>query len=199
MTLVSLACTALLAACGSGGGDGGNAEGRLQVINFSYPGGNTLLNGPTALSATASSGLPVTFRSGTPATCTVEGNQLTLVAAGECLVIASQAGGASSDGVKWAVADELSHLFNVLKHAHEPVLPMGVMRHAGTETVSLSPVTVAGVPATYTSETEAVCTVSGTTLTVKASGLCNLRVKGAETADYVAMNGLFPVVVSPVP
>ena len=75
--LTVLAACTLLAACGGGGG-GAASEGRLQVIEFKYPGGNTLLNGPTTLTATATSGMPVTFRSGTPATCTVAENQLTL-------------------------------------------------------------------------------------------------------------------------
>src|SRR6185295_12097439 len=89
LTLVAAACGLMLAACGGGGG-GGGSEGRLQVISFKYPGGNTLLNGPTILSATSTSGLPVTFESGTPATCTVSGNEATLKAAGECLIIAHQ-------------------------------------------------------------------------------------------------------------
>ena len=115
LSLMAAACGLMLAACGGGGG-GGSSEGRLQVISFSYPGGNSLLNGPTILSATATSGLPVTFESGTPATCTVSGNEATLIAAGECRIIARQGGGTGADGATWAAADEVSHLFNVLKH-----------------------------------------------------------------------------------
>ena len=46
----------------------------------------------SALSATASSGLPVTLVSSTPGTCSVTGNQLTALAVGTCTIIASQAG-----------------------------------------------------------------------------------------------------------
>lgn len=45
-----------------------------------------------ALDATASSGLPVTFASSTPAVCAVDDGDLQVLAAGDCTVTASQAG-----------------------------------------------------------------------------------------------------------
>jgi hypothetical protein len=48
-----------------------------------------------ALSATASSGLPVTFTSGTPTLCTVSGTSATFIAAGTCKINANQAGSAN--------------------------------------------------------------------------------------------------------
>jgi hypothetical protein len=131
--LTVVAACAYLAACGGGGGDGGGgSEGRFQAISFKYPGGNTLLNGPTALSATATSGLPVSFRSGTPTTCTVADKQVTLLAAGDCLVIASQPGGVGSDGTVWAAADDTSQVFVVLKHAQRPLVPVGIVLRGAT-------------------------------------------------------------------
>ena len=191
-----LACSALLAACG-GGGDSGS-EGRLQVISFNYPGGSTLQSAVT-LTATATSGLPVTFRSGTPSTCTVSGDELTLVAAGECLVVASQAGGVGTDGVKWAAADETSQLFNVLKFTQAPVLPIGVFSRASSETVTLSATTDAGLPATYTSTTQSVCTVSGNTLSVVGVGLCQLSVSAPTDPTYAELNATAFIVAAPAP
>ena len=48
--------------------------------------------GPLSLSATASSGLAVTFTSTTPSICTVSGNKVTFVTTGTCSITASQAG-----------------------------------------------------------------------------------------------------------
>lgn len=190
LTVVAAAC-AFLAACGGGGGgeSGGGAEGRFQAISFKYPGGNTLLNGPTALSATATSGLPVSFRTGTPTTCTVADKQVTLLAAGDCLVIASQPGGVGSDGTKWAAADDTSQVFVVLKHAQRPVVPVGiVVRGAAPVSITLSDKTDGGMPATYTSTTPETCTVSGTTLNVLMSpGFCALGVTAAANDSYAAM------------
>lgn len=198
--LTLLAVSAMLAACGGGGGGDGGSEGRLQVINFKYPGGNTLLNGPTVLSATATSGLEVSYRTGTPTTCTVSGNQLSLVAAGECLVIASQAGGAGADGVKWASADDVSQLFNVLKKAQTPAgMPVGAVLLAASDTVELPKVTDANQPVAYVSTSPGVCTVSGTTLTLSAVGVCNLTASAPEAAQHEAMSVSGMIAVDAVP
>jgi hypothetical protein len=180
-----VAACAFLAACGGGGG-GGAAEGRLQVIDFNYPGGNTLLNGPTTLSATASSGLPVSFRSGTPTTCTVAGdNQLTLVSAGECLVIASQPGGTGANGVKWAAADDASQLFNVLKHAQVVTFtPPDYVLSAATTSIPLSATSDVGLPITFSSDTPTVCSISGNTLKLLAKGSCAVSAKQAGNENY---------------
>lgn len=66
-----------------------------QTLSFTSPGSQTLGTTPAALSATASSGLPVAFSSTTPSVCTVSGSALTLVGVGTCTVSAEQAGNAS--------------------------------------------------------------------------------------------------------
>ncbi|WP_157275776.1 hypothetical protein [Pelomonas sp. Root1444] len=188
--LTVIAACAFLAACGGGGGgDGGGSTGRFQVINFKYPGGNTLFNGPTALSAAATSGLPVSFRSGTPATCTVADKEVTLVAAGECQVIASQPGGTGPDGTVWAAADDSSQLFVVLKAPQRPMTPLSIVLRAATASFTLPDKTSAGIPATYVSSTPEVCTVSGTTLTaLKSVGLCQLGVTAPANDSYAALD-----------
>jgi hypothetical protein len=55
----------------------------------------TLGVAPFALSATASSGLMVTFASATPSVCTVSGNIVTIIAVGTCSITATQAGNAT--------------------------------------------------------------------------------------------------------
>lgn len=198
LTLMAATCSVLLSACGGGGGDSGS-EGRLQVVNFDYPGGENVLGGPVTLRAAATSGLPVTFRSGTPSTCTVSGDQLTLVAAGECLVIASQSGGTTADGVQWAAAEETSQLFNVLKAEQTPLVPIGVVMRAGSGTVALSTTTDVGLPAAYASATPAVCTVSGTSLSVLGQGLCQLTVTAPADATYGELEATAFVVIADVP
>ena len=53
--------------------------------------------------ASASSGLPVTYTSSTPGVCTVSGSTVTMVAAGTCTLVASQAGNAN-----WLPAPQVS-------------------------------------------------------------------------------------------
>ncbi|MFZ1640401.1 MAG: IPTL-CTERM sorting domain-containing protein [Candidatus Contendobacter sp.] len=68
-----------------------------QTITFgANPGPVTYAPGGTfTVSATASSGLPVTFTSTTPGVCTVVGNTVTVVAVGNCIIAANQAGNAN--------------------------------------------------------------------------------------------------------
>jgi hypothetical protein len=63
-----------------------------QTISFAALGAKTLADGPFTVGATASSGLPVSFASATPAVCTVDGSSVTITGAGDCTVTASQAG-----------------------------------------------------------------------------------------------------------
>ena len=60
------------------------------------------------VSATASSGLPVSFSSTTPSVCTVSGTTVTLHAVGLCTIAADQAGNAS-----YAAAPEVTRSFRV--------------------------------------------------------------------------------------
>ncbi|HTV72556.1 MAG TPA: fibronectin type III domain-containing protein [Candidatus Acidoferrales bacterium] len=66
-----------------------------QTITFNNPGTKNFGTSPT-LTATATSGLTVTFSSATPAVCTItSGGTLTTVAAGTCTIDANQAGNAA--------------------------------------------------------------------------------------------------------
>lgn len=62
-----------------------------QTITFASPGPQTV-GATISLTASASSGLPVVLASTTPSVCTVTGNVLTSLAAGNCIVTANQSG-----------------------------------------------------------------------------------------------------------
>lgn len=66
-----------------------------QTITFAAFGSHAHTDAPFALTATASSGLAVTYVSGTPSVSTISGSTLTPVAAGASVITASQAGNAN--------------------------------------------------------------------------------------------------------
>jgi len=66
-----------------------------QTITFAAPVSMALGSAPFSVSATAGSGLTVTFASNSITICTVSGATVTLVAAGTCSLTASQAGNAT--------------------------------------------------------------------------------------------------------
>ena len=62
-----------------------------QTITFTTPAGQTV-GTPLALTATASSGLPVTYTTPTPGVCAVSGAEAMFFTAGSCTIDANQAG-----------------------------------------------------------------------------------------------------------
>jgi len=81
-----------------------------QTITFTDPANITLasLNQAVSLSATASSGLTVSFSSATPAVCSVAGSTSTVLATGTCTVDANQAGNGS-----YNAAPQVSQSFSI--------------------------------------------------------------------------------------
>jgi hypothetical protein len=63
-----------------------------QTITFGALGGKTFGDAPFTVSATTTSPLTVAFSSGTPAVCSLSGVTVTILGAGNCSVVASQAG-----------------------------------------------------------------------------------------------------------
>jgi hypothetical protein len=72
--------------------------GIAQTINFPNPGTQLLYGTAPILAATASSGLPVTYVSGSTSICTITtSGALTFLIAGNCKITAKQAGGGGYD------------------------------------------------------------------------------------------------------
>ncbi|MCV2359862.1 S8 family peptidase [Paucibacter sp. TC2R-5] len=96
-----LECYCTTSTCGAGMLDAASALAAAsafksaQTISFSAPADQVLGGGAVALVGSASSGLALAFASGTPATCTVSGSTVSLVAVGTCTVTATQAGDSS--------------------------------------------------------------------------------------------------------
>ncbi len=81
---------------------------RAQSIDFPQPANTPVTAGAREVSATATSGLPVVFTSASPAVCVVSGTRVTLLSAGNCTVLANQAGNAM-----WEPAPEVARSFLV--------------------------------------------------------------------------------------
>lgn len=190
-----------LTACGGGSGEdkGPGGAGRIQSITFKYPGGGMLKDPATTLKATSDSGLAVTFKTATPTTCTVSGDQLSLIAAGECLVTASQGGGKAADGTQWAPADDTSQLFVVLKRTQLVAFtPPDYVISATTKSIALSATADTGLPVTFSTTTPTVCAINGTTLEVKAKGSCAVTATQAGDDTYAAKSTPRFVAVDPL-
>jgi len=153
-----------------------------QTVTFAQPADVTLADGNTTLTATASSGLAVSFGSATPGVCTVSGTTLTLVSAGTCTVTADQAGGSG-----YSPAATVTRSLQVTVLPAQTITfaaPVDTVLLPSTRTVSAA--SSSGLTVTVTSSTTGVCTVSGTTLTLVATGTCTLAADQAGNGSYAA-------------
>jgi Chitobiase/beta-hexosaminidase C-terminal domain/Galactose oxidase, central domain len=120
-----------------------------------------------ALTATASSGLPVTYTSTTPAVCTVSGSTASFIAAGTCSIDFTQNGNST-----YAQATPVGTSFVVKETQTITYTPIKTQT-VGT-TLALSATASSGLPVTFTSTKQTVCTVSGSTASFIAAGTCSI-------------------------
>jgi len=173
---VVVACSALLSGCGGGGGSSG---GTTQSIDFPYPGTRYLATAAAPLSATTTSGLPVTFSSNTPSTCTVSDGNLVPVAVGECSITATQDGNA-----EFASALPAQQLFKILPHAQAITFPSPGFQAFGETPATLAASSDSGLEITYVSSTPDVCTVNGPALTLVSRGQCTITASQPGNGSY---------------
>jgi len=160
----------------------GTATTEAQTITFANPGAQTV-GTPLMLTATATSGLAVTFTSTTTGVCTVAGTTATFVAAGTCTIDATQAGNST-----YAAAPMVAQSFTV---SAAPLTAQTItFGNPGAQTVgtplTLTATATSGLAVTFTSTTTGVCTVAGTTATFVATGTCTIDANQAGNSTYAA-------------
>ncbi len=150
-----------------------------QTITFTNPGTQTYGH-PLTLTATASSGLAVTYTSTTPTICTVSGSVVTFVTTGTCGMDANQAG-----NVDYLTAPQVGHAWVVGKSTQTITFT-----NPGTQTyghaLTLTATASSGLTVTYTSTTPTICTVSGSVVTFVTTGTCGMAANQAGNVDYLA-------------
>jgi predicted extracellular nuclease len=155
-----------------------------QTITFATPADRALNSGSFSVTATASSGLTVTFASSSPAVCSVTApGVVTLLNVGLCAITASQPG----NGV-YAAATPATRSFNVtaalltqtISFAPLPSKPLGSAPFTITATAT------SGLPVTFVSQSLGVCTVSGATVTLLTVGTCVIDATQPGNGVYAA-------------
>ena len=103
-----------------------------QSITFAPLADKDYGSAPFSVSATASSGLTVSFSATTPAVCSAtSGGVVSLIAVGECRITAAQAGNA-----QYAAASNVVRIFNVLTVA--PFAPTLTSASAGDGAITVA-------------------------------------------------------------
>ncbi len=167
-----------------------------QSITFNALGNQSYGAAPFIVSATATSGLTVTFASLTPTVCAVSGATVTLLATGACTIQASQSGNSS-----YQAATPVSQSFTITQTGNTitfSALPSQVL---GTAPFAISASASSGLAVTFASLTPAVCTVSGSTVTLLATGACTIQATQPGNTTFQAATPVsqsFTVSPSPV-
>jgi hypothetical protein len=136
---------------------------------------------PVALSATATSGLTVTFASNTPSVCVVSGASVTLLSTGICSITASQSGDSA-----YLAAAPVTQTFTVTAEAQTITFGALSNQTLGSTAPALSATAGSGLVVTFISNSAAVCTVSGVNVTLVAVGTCSIVASQAGNAIFAA-------------
>jgi len=173
-----------------------------QTITFGVIPNQLINSGPVAISATSSSGMPVSFASLTPSTCGVTGNSVSLIAAGTCTIQASQAGGGN-----YLAAVSVSQSFQILSgltispavwnigntYVGQKYTQVFTITNPGTATVSIMGISIPGnntpgsspVPAGDPDDFQITGKTCTTTLAAKKT--CTVTVAFLPDTDYTGM------------
>jgi len=132
------------------------------------------------LTASASSGLPVTFASTTPTLCTVNGNMASLLAPGYCGIEATQAGNST-----YAPATAGRNI--LIEKAPQTITFPAMPAQPVNTTYTLPATASSGLPITYTTSTPTICTiVNGNQAQLLAVGYCGVYAAQPGNSVYAA-------------
>ncbi len=153
----------------------GLAELKSQTITFGSL-ADTAYGAPDfTVSATASSGLPVSFNA--TGICTNNGATVHLTGAGSCTITASQPG-----NVNYDPAPAVSQSFSVVKGSQS--ISFGALADTtyGAPDFTVSAAASSGLPVSFA--TSGSCTISGATVHLTGAGSCTMTASQAGNANY---------------
>src|ERR1051326_6840253 len=152
-----------------------------QTITFPDPADRFYGDPDFTVTATSTSGLAVTF-STTSAACTVTtGGLVHIVAVGNCAIAANQAG-----NTNYNAAPQVSMTFAVAKGSQTITFGTLADKTFGDADFAVSATASSGLAVSFSSTTTAVCTVSGSTVHIVASGTCTIAADQAGNTNYLA-------------
>jgi streptogramin lyase len=159
-----------------------NSSLPTQTVSFETISPQTALTTLT-LTATASSGLPVNYYySSTPDICTVSGTTAGLNAGGTCTIVAEQTGNTSYLAATTTQSFTVNFIAQTITFATIP----NSIQDQGANALTLTATASSSLPVSLTSTTPAICTVSGSTVSLLALGTRTVQADQAGNAVYAA-------------
>jgi hypothetical protein len=146
-----------------------------QTITFGALANKILGDPDFTVSATASSGLTVTFAAS--GNCTVSGSTVHITGAGSCAITASQAG----DGT-YSPAANVQQSFSIAKAAQTTTFGALANKILGNPDFTVSATASSGLAVTFAASGN--CTVTGSTVHISGAGSCTITASQAGDSNY---------------
>ena len=152
-----------------------------------------LSDGTLTLTATATSGLPVTYTCSNEDIATVNGNVLTLHGAGYAIITASQPGNAT-----WNAAAPVSKILTVTSSTPD-LQPQSILWNQeltfplSDEPVVLAAAATSGLPVQFACSDESVATVNGSILTLHSVGLAIITATQPGNDEYAPAQSVMKI------
>jgi ribosomal protein S11 len=143
------------------------------------------------LSATASSGLPVTYSIVQNGTCTISGNVVSFVQAGNCGVVANQAGNSTysaAPAVGQVITVNNPLIAQTINFGAIPAQPLGT-------SLTVSATASSGLPVSFSVVPNGNCSISGSVVTFLQVGNCGVVANQAGNNTYAAAPAVGQVIV----
>ncbi len=169
------------------------SNGQLsQTITFSPLSTQTFNAVPILLTATASSGLPVTYISSNTAVGSIRGNVLTIEGAGTCIITAKQAGDAT-----YNAAPDVPQTLTVNKASQGLTSNFtGIPRLTTDGAFYPHAIYNSDLPLTYSSSNTSVATVSGNQITPVGAGSTTITFSQAGDNNFLSATSTIPLTVN---
>ncbi|MCA6368864.1 MAG: T9SS type A sorting domain-containing protein, partial [Cytophagales bacterium] len=152
-----------------------------QTITFPALSNKTFGDAPFTLSATASSGLAVSYASSNTSVATVSGSMVTIVGAGTTTITASQAGNTG-----FAAATSVPQTLTVNQASQTITFAALAAKTFGDAPFPLSATASSSLTVSFASSNTSVATVSGSTVTIVGAGTTTITASQAGNANFAA-------------
>jgi Secretion system C-terminal sorting domain len=153
-----------------------------QTIIFSKLEAKTVRSTLFTLSATATSGLAVSYASSNPLVATVAGNTVTVVGVGTTTITASQSGNAN-----YNAAPDVTQSLTVINKANQTISFSAIpAKTVGDPSFTLSATVTSGLAVSFASSNPSVATVIGNTVTVVGIGTTTITASQSGNVNYNA-------------
>jgi hypothetical protein len=152
-----------------------------QTITFPALSNKTFGDAPFTLSATASSGLAVSYASSNTSVATVSGSMVTIVGAGTTTITASQAGNTS-----FAAATSVPQTLTVNQASQTITFAALAAKTFGDAPFPLSATASSSLTVSFASSDTSVATVSGSTVTIVGAGTTTITASQAGNTNFAA-------------